>query len=111
MTDRVINSKPKKEHIDNSKLLADSGLKIVHINNNRGADTTFRAMTVAYEQINKSHLKISTAVTHRSDTFTKKLGTRVAIQNFEKGNVIVVPIQRYGSIADQLRGMFGYIQS
>lgn len=116
MTTPTIVKKPAKEQIDNTAALKASGLTIVHCNMNAftgGADV-YRAVTVAYEQINKSHLKIATAVTHKSDTFEKKVGTKVALANFAKGNTIVVPLHagaKRDDIANQLRQMFGFVQA
>jgi hypothetical protein len=100
--------------IDNTDALANSGLTVVHCNANAiyGTGNGYRAITIAYEQINRSHLRISTAVTHRTDTFTKKVGTKTALANFAKGNTVVIPLAKgadKGGIAQQLRGMFGFI--
>jgi hypothetical protein len=102
LTFTEITTTPKKPKINNTDLLANSGLRIVHCHY-EGA----RAVTIAYERINRSHLKISTAVCHKADTFSKKMGTQTAIKNFQKGNTIVVPADRDMPATVQLRQMFG----
>lgn len=93
--------------IDNTAALAASTASIVHINTG-----VSRPITVAYERINKSHIKIATAVTHRHDTFTRKVGTKVALANFAAGKVIVLPLPskaERGDVPHIIRAMFGYI--
>lgn len=114
MTEFVKPVKNVREKINNTAALKESGLTIVHMNAPfmRDGKKLYRAMTVAYEQINKSHLKISTSVTHKADTFTKKVGTKIALENFKKGNTVVIPLASGNiEIAEQLRNMFGYIQA
>lgn len=106
----IKNTEPK-EKINNTELLKETGLKIVHINNieqNRHYESiVLRSMTIAYQQINRSHIKLATSVCHKSDEFSKKRGTKVAVENFKKGNTIIVPIAFGNSnITRQLFDMF-----
>lgn len=73
---------------NNGELLADHGLKLVHIrpeNDFRG-----RGMTVAFREVNKNVIEIATAIVHTNDTFTKKVGARLAIENFIAGRTVYV---------------------
>ena len=94
------SNRVKHEKINNSEALERTGLRIIHFNNN------FAPMTVAYKQINKSHVKVATAVCHSADTFTKKIGTQIAIKNFEAGNTIILPCKNQDA-CDLLLDMLG----
>ena len=79
-----------KTDINNQQLLADSGLKIVHV---RGRFPGDHDITVAYKPpLHEGHsFEIATAITHPKDTFTKKIGTKTAIENFQAGRAVRVP--------------------
>lgn len=76
-----------REKINNTKLVDEFkaiGGKILHFNGKR------RSMTVAFIPKN-GRVEIATAITHRNDTFTKKIGTKLAIENFHEGKIINLP--------------------
>lgn len=94
---------PVREKIDNSALLAETGVRIIHINR---VATGGPSMTVAYKEINKSHIKIATSVCHKSDSFDKKIGTKLAVNNFLDGKTIIIPNPKY-NVTEALKEMFG----
>jgi hypothetical protein len=82
------------EHTPNGELLATHGLKVMHIRPN--AHTGHRGMTIAYRQQHRkaSVVEIATALVHPSDTFTKKIGTRLAVESFVAGQTVLLPVAR-----------------
>ena len=50
-----------------------------------------RGMTFAYERKN-GRIEFATAVQHRNDTFSKKAGTKTAIEHFLAGKTVVFPV-------------------
>lgn len=75
-------------HIDNGPLLAETGLRIVHVRKSRDG---VRDVTVAYKQLHNSPLvEIATAITNPEDTFCKKLGTLRAVEHFQAGKTIMM---------------------
>lgn len=96
--------------IDNTELLASSGLRILHVRPYEfqfGSikQTVHNGMTLAYK-INRRTIEVATAVCHRVDTFTKKVGTKTAIEHFQAGKTILVPIIDNEPL-ETLRRMFG----
>lgn len=73
---------------NNGELLEAHGLKLVHIRPN--SDFTGRGMTVAYRTLNKNVIEIATAIVHTNDTFSKKVGARIAINNFIAGRTVYI---------------------
>lgn len=49
-----------------------------------------RGMTVAYK-VKSRRVEIATSVQHSHDTFTRKIGTKVALEHFKAGKIIVLP--------------------
>jgi hypothetical protein len=85
--------KPSREKIDNTQLLKDTGLRILHIRKNSRDfpdNTAVRDMTIAFREGN-SVIEIATAVVHPSDCFTRKIGTKLAVEAFLAGRTIHVP--------------------
>lgn len=85
------DDEPKPDPIDNTGLVdafrAEGG-QIVHIVPKRRPDGTYtRGMTVAYKRLS-GHVELATAVQHRNDVFTKKMGTKTAIEHFHAGKTI-----------------------
>lgn len=85
---------PVKEprlRIDNTKLVEDfrlKGGKILHVHSDMPDG---RGMTLAF--IAKSgRVEVATSVQHRNDSFTKKIGTKLAIEHFIAGKTINLPI-------------------
>lgn len=91
---------------NNGELLAEHGLNVMHFL--PGFDLP--GMTVAYRKPfrGSNTLEIATAITHPKDTFTKRIGTRTAVEAFVSGRTIFVPItdKRSGAIAT-LKFLFG----
>lgn len=91
---------------NNGELLKAHGLKLVHIRPHN--DFGGRGMTVAYKDANKNVIEIATAIVHTNDTFTKKTGARVAIENFVAGRTVFVrKLFRNESSATSIQAMFG----
>jgi hypothetical protein len=76
--------------VNNGELLAKHGLQVMHFHPGIGLP----GMTVAYRVPFRSSnvLEIATAITHPNDTFTKKIGTRIAVEAFVAGRTAYVPI-------------------
>ena len=79
--------KTKKEQIDNTQLLKDTGLRIRHYNVNR---VGIRPMTVAYRE-GSSTIEIATSIVHPLDKFCRKMGTKLAVEAFLAGKVTRLP--------------------
>ena len=86
----------KREPIDNTELVRQfraQGGHIVHVRPRavfNGAVT--RGMTVAFV-IKGGRIQLATAVTHRADDFTKKIGTKTAIEHFNAGKTVFLPFR------------------
>jgi hypothetical protein len=103
----------KREKIDNTQLLKDTGLKIRHFHTvDRYGYSRPRNLTVAFKE-GRSTLEIATAVVHPSDCFSRKVGTKLACEAFCDGHRIVVPKaldfgeNRPASANETLRLIFG----
>jgi hypothetical protein len=92
---------------NNGEMLVKHGLRVMHFRPNEHQ----AGMTVAYQQTNRNTIQVATAIVHPFDTFTKKVGTRLAIDNFVGGQTAYLPIRRaYGvrlGVTDTLRYYFG----
>jgi hypothetical protein len=100
--------KTKPEPIDNTSLVNDfraSGGQILHVPPRQGR----RGVTAAFRILN-SRIELATAVQHRADTFTKKIGTRTAIAHFHAGHTIFLPISRQTKkdVISDLSGFLNY---
>lgn len=104
--DRGTQAPPAKEpvpRIDNTSLLHESGLRIIHFPpdmTRREGSAARKGFTVAYRPHDdksggKTVVEISTSLCKRGDTFSKKMGTKTAVENFLKGKTIFVPLNRY----------------
>lgn len=96
----------KKVTINNTELVeafrAEGG-KILHVR----PTPYHRGVTFAYEH-QGGRLTFSTAVQHVSDTFTKKEGTRLAIERFSMGQCVTLPVK--GKSSD-INGILRWIVS
>ena len=100
--------KTKPEPIDNTSLVNEfraSGGQILHVpprQNRRGVTAAFRILN--------SRIELATAVQHRADTFTKKIGTRTAIEHFHSGRTIFLPTSRqtWRDIVSDLSAFLNY---
>ncbi len=104
MPDYVIPApKPKPPHIDNTALVTefrDGGGHIFHLPPNKSR----RGITFAYVQKGR-RFELATAVQHSADDFTKKMGTKTAIEHFQSGKTIVLPLRTGMNPLDTLRIM------
>lgn len=74
--------------VNNGNLLTEHNLKVMHFR--PGYDLP--GMTVAYREVNRNVIEIATAITHPNDCFTKKIGTRCAVEAFISGRTAFVPV-------------------
>jgi hypothetical protein len=103
-------SKPTREKINNTELLAETGVSIYHVHPDNplgiaGKIYGNNGMTVAFKRHYRV-LEIATAVCSRGDTFNKKEGTRTAVKHFQEGKTILVPLGKDRAI-DVVIGLFG----
>lgn len=80
---------PKVDPIDNSdavEAFRQKGGRILHYQGRR-----FKGVTIAFIR-GGSTIEIATSVVHPSDVFTKKVGTKNAIERFNDGQTVVLPI-------------------
>ncbi len=89
--------------IDNTVLVTDFrklGGQILHV---PPQGKRVRGMTVAFIPKN-GRVEIATAIQHRNDNFTKKVGTKTAIEHFNAGKTVFLPVQN-GIIHQALRDL------
>jgi|ERR1044072_6832586 hypothetical protein len=101
------NRPAKIEPIDNTELVSqfhDCGGKLLHI---RPADGK-RGMTFAY-RVKGSRIELATAVQHRNDDFTKKMGTKTAIEHFVAGKTVFFPFDKNYRATDMLIATATYL--
>lgn len=90
----------KEEPTNIGELLKANGLGVFHVRPKN--DDTFetltgiparRAMTIVYKQPHRNArvLEIATAVLHPLDDYTKKVGAKLAIDNFLAGKTVLIP--------------------
>jgi hypothetical protein len=85
--------------IDNTELVRQfraEGGGVMHMRPLRLAyqdGRTTRGVTVAFKK-KGGRMEIATAIQHRSDCFSKKVGTKTAIEHFHAGKTITLPIHR-----------------
>ena len=75
--------------IDNTKIVEDfrlRGGRILHVHDPLG-----RGMTLAFIP-RSGRVEVATSVQHRNDSFTKKIGTKTAIEHFDAGKTVNLPI-------------------
>lgn len=89
--------KPKAEPIDNTELVLGfraEGGGVLHIRPCKHRDGKWtRGLTAAFK-IKGRRVEIATALTHHSDCFTKKMGTKLAIEHFRAGKTVFLPVSR-----------------
>ena len=95
-----------KPHIDNTALVEafrKEGGGVMHFVPGKYRR---RGMTVAF--IPKgSRIVVATSLTHPNDAFSKKMGTKTAIENFAAGKCIVIPCSH--KVHETVRRAFGYV--
>lgn len=100
--------KPKPDPIDNTELVEAFralGGGILHLQPKYGR----RGITIAFVAHKSSRIEFATAVQHRSDTFTKKQGTKNAIEHFNNGQTVFLPIQKHVEPVDFFQTMACYL--
>lgn len=93
-----VNAKVIPEPINNTKLVEDfraAGGRILHINPTKRPGRKGRCMTIAFVPHN-GRVEVATSITHRNDCFTKKIGTKLAIEHFQAGKTVFLPINVKG---------------
>jgi len=99
-----IPAKTPREKINNSGILADTGIRIMHFLPQYGVYSKDyynhfpkvlrrRGMTVAYIATG-GLVEVATAVCHPRDTFTKKVGTKLAVEAFLAGQTVLLPVEK-----------------
>jgi hypothetical protein len=92
----AVGARAAPERIDNTNLVAGfkaQGGRIFHVPplrnvpgrpKNRGVTFAFRLL--------KNRIEFATAVQHRNDDFTRKIGAKTAIEHFNNGQTVFFPI-------------------
>ena len=93
------------EKINNTQLLADTGLRVIH---RVPMETHGRGMTIAFRPTTKPVVEISTAILKNGDTFSKKMGTKTAVENFQKGRTVFVPYNKDRGIIGTLKDVMTF---
>lgn len=100
----------KPEPINNTELVAafrEEGGSILHIRPREYANLRTRGLTVAFK-LKSGRVELATAVQHRADDFTKKVGTKTAIEHFHAGKTVTLPLRGERPI-DNLKVAFSCI--
>jgi hypothetical protein len=84
--------------VSNGDLLAEHNLRVVHLSGGE------RQMTVCFREPYRGAeiIEVATALTHRRDRFTRKVGTKTAIEHFLAGKTIILPKDKELSPVDQV---------
>ena len=83
--------KAKHEKIDNTQRIKDAGVRIRHFHTtDRFGYPRMRDLTVAFKE-GRNTIEIATAVVHPSDCFSRKMGTKTAVENFVAGKTVLIP--------------------
>ena len=92
---------PRPEPINNTELVAEfrrNGGNILHVRPNRVFDSernrviVTKGVTIAFKK-KGNRIVIASALQHTSDCFSKKIGTMLAIEHFEAGKVVSLPLR------------------
>ena len=101
--------KPAVEHIDNTKLVEDwraEGGSIFHFRpEHRNKIHRRRGVTIAFKA-KGTRVELASACQHSSDTFTKRIGTKTAIEHFKAGKTITLPVRRGMTAMDFISCLF-----
>lgn len=85
--------KPLKEIIDNTESVSafrGLGGRILHIRPDKNNQRRKRGVTFAFIH-RGNRVEFSTALQHGHDEFTKKIGTKVALEHFQQGKTVTLP--------------------
>lgn len=105
----VASRRQPRGRINNTALLASApGVKVVHVRPDGNSPKLRRkALTVAFRQNHKGHnIEIATAVVNPNDAFSRKIGTKLAVENFLDGKTTTIP-DAYSNAVRSIRYMFG----
>jgi len=106
----AISPKAEKIKIDNSldvEAFRREGGQILHIRPKKFASGQ-RGVTFAF--IHKSsRVTFSTAVQHRDDDFTKKIGTKTALEHFKAGQTVTLPLSNSESAVKALSRIIAFL--
>lgn len=84
-------NKPEREQINNKEAVGQfraTGGRILHF---RPSFVRSRGFSVAF--VHKGgRITFSTALQHRADDFTKKMGTKTALEHFLEGKTVTLPL-------------------
>lgn len=108
--------KPKPEPINNNTLVQEFRLRGGHLLHFRPTNISgirkTRGMTLAFV-VKSGHIEIATAVQHRGDDFTKKIGTKTAITHFIDGQTVNIPLRtgrsNLDAIVSDLKNSLGWL--
>lgn len=102
------NRKDRPAPIDNTELVLGfraEGGGVLHIRPFRDWDGKWtRGLTAAFK-IKGRRVEIATALTHHSDCFTKKMGTKLAIEHFRAGKTVFLPVSRDNPVLELQRAL------
>lgn len=100
----IVTAEPTPELPPNGELLKANELRVMHFRPNR----THRGFTIAYKRKNRNVVEIATSIVHTNDTFTKKVGTRLAVEAFVAGRTTYLPIPSGCKQTDLTHALFYY---
>jgi len=82
--------KPKPEPINNTDLVTAARAEGIYIYHARPLMKGERGISFAY-RAKRNRIEFSTAVQHGADDFTKKVGTKLALERFNEGKTVFLP--------------------
>lgn len=91
------NPEPKPEPIDNTELVEQFRAEGGRIYHALPYHSGRRGVTFAFK-VKGGRVEFATAVQHRNDTFTKKIGTKTAIEHFHAGKTVFLPLGKLLSV-------------
>lgn len=108
-----IEVKPPVERPNNEervRAFRASGGNILHIRPRRFAVTgrVTRGLTVAFV-IRSGRIEVATAVQHRTDCFSKKIGTKTAIEHFLSGKTVSLPLRPGNHTTEDFKQAFSWL--
>ena len=95
--------------INNSQAVQDfrrEGGGILHMRPEFDQD---RGLTLAFK-VGRRHVQVATALQHKADNFTKKIGTKLALERFANGQSITLPLTNPKDAVFMLKTVFGAAQ-
>lgn len=105
MREREANKPPRFDNKDLVTQFRAGGGQILHIRPQRAGLRAIRktgwtrGMTIVFIQ-RTGRIEVATSIAHRHDSFTKKTGTKMAIEHFLAGKTIFFPVRGKHVIRD-----------